>query len=687
MLRRLYDISRHYRQASLGDCGLACLGFVAAALGHEIPLRELCRRFNVTASGVRMADLSNLARDLSFRTRGLFVSAEEAKYLKAPCILHWDGEHFAVLIRIGSRSVSIHDPSSGIRTLSLSDFGRHFSGSALELYVDEGFSPRKRQRPKWRDVIGKIGNLRRGLFQILVLSASIHVFALVGPLLTQWVIDEAIASSNIDLIWVLCSGLVLSVAIRTVLDVTRAWMSLALTTKAMTDWCSRIMEHLMRLPLSWFEERHVGDVTSRFQSTQAIQQGITTKVTELALDVIFCLLLVCVMVAYSAVLTLIAISSVAIYSLARCAPHAAYHRATEEAIIREAGAQSHFIESVRGMQSVKLGRLESVRSSLWTELTMEAVNKRFLAQRMMLLFGGVYALIFGLQGAVVLSVGALQVANGAITLGMLMAFVAYKDDFCVRAQRVVDNILALRGLEIHVDRLAEIALSPVEDLGGFQAREHNHSFVPAGIEIKGVSFRYGSHLPWILEDLDLRIFPEEHVAIVGASGTGKSTLAKLMLGLLHPQRGEIRTDGKPLSVEGLGRWRGRVAAVMQDDKLLSGSLQENICRFDENVDVERMRHAAASADILAEIEAMPMGFSTYVGDMGSTLSGGQKQRVLLARALYSEPDLLVLDEATSHLDVHAERRVNDAIAKLAITRITIAHRPETIAMADRVVSL
>lgn len=284
--------------------------------------------------------------------------------------------------------------------------------------------------------------------------------------------------------------------------------------------------------------------------------------------------------------------------------------------------------------------------------------------------------------------GASQVINGLLTVGMLMAFISYKDEFSSRMQRFVDNLMSIRMLRLHVERLSDIVLADKENTSGSMPEQLDPAeWLESTIQLDNVSFRYGDGSAWVLRNISLEIKEGEHVAIIGPTGCGKTTLAKIMLGLLVPTEGTVRVGGLPLSQIGLSNWRRQVGAVMQDDQLLSSSLQDSICGFADHIDFERMRSVAQLAAIDEEITAMPMGYHTLIGDMGSSLSGGQKQRLLLARALYRQPRVLVLDEATSHLDVGRERQVNESIKRLPVTRITIAHRPETIKMADRVIDL
>jgi len=392
---------------------------------------------------------------------------------------------------------------------------------------------------------------------------------------------------------------------------------------------------------------------------------------------------------YSPKLALVALVAAALYGGLRIALYRLQRNASEEAIIRGAKQHSHFLESVRGIQSIKLFARENQRAASWQNLAVAHFNAANRVQRLTILYQGLEGTLFGIENAVTIWLGALLVldtAQGAgFSVGMLFAFVSYKTQFVQRIGSLVSKVMDMRMLGLHTERAADIALEPAELAEQVMTIE---SLPMSGaIEIKGLSYRYADTEPLVLDNVDLKVDEGESVAIIGPSGCGKTTLIKLMLGLLQPTAGSIEVGGVPMRHFGLARYRGMVASVMQDDQLLAGSIAENICFFDPQPDFALIEQSARLAAIHDEIVSMAMQYNTLVGDMGTVLSGGQKQRILLARALYRRPKILFLDEATSHLDIVRERCVNEAVRNLRLTRIIVAHRPETIAMAGRVVSL
>ena len=292
--------------------------------------------------------------------------------------------------------------------------------------------------------------------------------------------------------------------------------------------------------------------------------------------------------------------------------------------------------------------------------------------------------IFGLENIVTIYIAATLALSNSMTIGMIFAFISYKQQFTDKAVQLIEKALDLRIIELHLERLADIALSPLER-GHDQLLSYSRP-IRGQIELRNVSYRYADTEPLVLEDISLMIEPGEFITIMGPSSGGKTTLVKIMLGLLEPTHGEVLIDGMPLPAMGVRAYREQVAAVMQEDQLLSGSIADNICFFDPSFDEGHMIACARLAEIHDEIMTMPTTYNSLIGDMGSSLSGGQKQRILLARALYRRPKVLFLDEGTAHLDMDNERRIHESLKSLQMTRISVAHRPG-ISAADRIVRI
>ncbi|HUQ29714.1 MAG TPA: peptidase domain-containing ABC transporter [Usitatibacter sp.] len=673
-----------FLQTEAAECGLASVGMVACFHGHRVDLAALRRRFTVSLKGSTLAFLMQVAGRLQLAPRPLRVELEELPQLRAPCILHWDLNHFVVLKAADARGAVIHDPAFGIRRLTLSQLSKHFTGIALELSPTCAFTPvDDRRKIRLRDLLGTVTGLKRSLAQVFVLALALQAIAVVAPFYMQWAVDGAVVSADRDLLTVLGLGFLLLALVQVVLTAVRSWVVLYLSTTLNLQWLANVFSHLLRLPVSYFEKRHLGDVVSRFGAVTTIQRTLTSSFVEALIDGVMAVVTVAMMFVYSATLTAVAIVAVTLYGILRWAFYEPLKRATEEHIVHTAKQQSHFLETVRGVQSIKLFGRQEERRSRWLNLVVDAVNQDLVTQKLGLGFRSANGCVFGIERIAIVWMGALLVLDGAFSIGMLFAFMSYKDQFSARVAGLIDKMIDLRMLNLQGERLADIVLTAPEAESTSPAPEA----IDASLEVRELSFRYSDMEPFVLLNCSFTVAPGDSVAIVGASGGGKTTLVKLMLGLLAPTDGKIFAGGLDIQKLGIDRYRKLVGTVMQDDQLFAGSIADNICFFDPSPDQAAIEHFARMAAVHEDIVAMPMAYNTLIGDMGAALSGGQKQRILLARALYKRPRILFLDEATSALDVQKERAVNDAIRSLKLTRIIIAHRPETIASAERVIVL
>lgn len=655
---------------------------VATAHGLNISLAELRRRFPLSLKGAKLSRIISIAQQLGFQTRPLRLDLESLCNLKLPCILHWDLNHFVVLDKVGKSMATILDPAFGKRVLNLAEFSDHFTGIALELTPSAEFKPQKATRSvSTRQLTGHIRGLWPTLTQILLLSVALQAFVILAPFYIQWVVDQALVSADKDLLTVLGLGFGLALLLQVAIGLLRGWSVVYLSSRLGLQWVGNVFVHAIRLPLDFFEKRHLGDVTSRMGSVQTIQKTLTNSFIEAIIDGLMAVVTLGLMLFYSWKLALITLIAVVLYFGIRAIAYRPVRDRTEQQLVAGAKQQTHLLETLRGMQSVKVAGLESLRRGTYDNLITETVNNDIRLARMGLGFNGLSQLVFGIERIAVIWIGALLTMQNVFSVGMLIAYLAYKDQFAARMSSLIDKWVDFRMLRLHGERLADVVLTPPEEGLGLPEVAVPES---TAVAVEGLGFRYADGEPWVLKDCNLDIEDGESVAIVGASGCGKTTLVKLLLGLLKPTEGHIRIGGLDLHRTGPRNLRTMMGVVMQDDQLFAGSIAENIALFDQEFDQARIEHAAKLAAIHEEIMAMPMSYHSLIGDMGSSLSGGQKQRIILARALYRNPRLLILDEATSHLDVAKERLVNDAVKDLKLTKVIIAHRPETIARADRV---
>ncbi|PYE38930.1 peptidase domain-containing ABC transporter [Psychrobacter fozii] len=676
-------------QTESSECGLACLAMIASYHGYYTDLFTLRQKHSISQKGATLARIIAIANSIDLQTRPIRLDLKELNKLRLPCILHWDMNHFVVLTSVSMRKITILDPALGERSISMQDASKSFTGVALELWTNANFEQKTEKTTI--DIFRLFGGIKgiwRSLSQVFILALVLELFSLVTPLFMQWVIDHVILSADINLLTTLVIGFGLLMLLNNSISLLQSWIGMYLSTTLKVQWKSNIFNHLLHLPTTYFQKRHLGDVVSRFSSIDAIQSTLTTTFLTAILDGLMTIFTLTLMFMYSPSLSIVVILSLIIYAALRWIWYIPLRRATEEQIVHAAQQSTHFMESMRGIKAIKRYDKQEYRQSSWLALFVNQVNARLKTQKLNLMFQFTNGIIFGLENLIVVYLGASFVIEGEFTVGVLIAFLAYKSQFGSRVSSLIDKYVELKMLNIHGERLADIVLQDQERsqyLPKLNPIESEDNI--SDIKVKNISFKYSEDEEYILKDISLYVKDKESVAIVGETGCGKSTLMSLMIGELKPSSGEILIAGKNFKNIAELNSRKLIACVAQDDVLFAGSLLENISFFDEGVDMLWATKCAKLASIHDEIMSMPMEYQTLIGDMGSILSGGQKQRIFIARALYQRPKILFLDEATSHLDVETERKINNTIKSLNITRVFIAHRPETINSADRVISL
>ncbi len=671
-------------QAEAAECGVACLAMIASYHGRLEDLASMRRRFAVSLKGATLAQLIDFSDAVGLAAHPFRIELEDLHELQCPCVLHWDLNHFVVLKSASNGWVIIHDPASGVRRMRLEDASAHFTGVALELSPTTAFV-QKKPAPQIRiwDFWTRITGLKRSLIQILGLSALLQAAALATPFYSQLVVDEAVLSGDLSFLNVLLLGFLLLFAVECVTALLRSAAGIYLTNMLSTQMQANTFRHIIRLPVDWFEKRHLGDVASRFDSLEPIKRLITSSLVAALIDGAMALTTLVLMFVYSTTMTIVVIAGLSAYFALRLAMFPYMRRKSEEGLQLKAQLDSLFLESMRGVRAIKLFGKEQERQTQWRNAQVRVVNNDVQLQKFEAIADAFSQLIVNALRILVIYLAAKLVISAEFTLGMLFAFLAYQAHFARSIEGLIDKTIEWRMAQLHLQRLADIVYAEPERIETGERAAVDR--LMGAIELRNVSFRYAEQEPYILENISLKIEPNDIVAIVGGSGQGKTTLLKLMLGLLEPTTGEVLFDDRPISAVGLRALRRNIGVVMQDDQLLSGSLADNIAFFDATLDMRGVEACAQAAAVHDDIIAMPMGYHSLVGDMGSTLSGGQKQRVLLARALYKKPPILFLDEGTANLDDASEKRILDTIANYPGTKVLIAHRLATTRIANKIV--
>ncbi len=685
-------------QSETAECGLACLTMIANAHKLPVSLSQLRQKFPQSLKGLNLKQLIDMASAIELNARPLKLNLDEVGQLQCPCIIHWDLNHFVVLKAVRGSKIYIVDPARGELSLTRDKFSEHFTGIALELTPNQQFKKQVLEPTlTFADIRPTFSGLSAALSKILVLSLFIQIIVLAMPFYTQIIIDDVMVSSDVDLLLVLAVAFALLVIFQQAFATLRGLMIIHLSTALNRQFTEKLLCHLLKLPIEFFAARHVADVVSRFQSIEQIKQMLANKVVSAVIDGLMASVTVLVIFQYQPTLALIVLASVIIYLLMRLFWYRKLKQTNEELIASVASEQAHFMESIRAIQSIKLLALENLRINGWLNRFITALNKRVSLEQMTLKFQISNALLFGIENVLVIYLGASLVLDNNIsapfTLGMLLAFIAYKNQTTASFSALVDTWLEFKMLSLHFQRISDIALTPIDEKLAVKPLSEQ-TIAPAINESNDVAliaaqihFTYPQEAEPVLNNVSLQIKTGERVAIIGASGIGKSTVLKVLNGLLSPSAGQIRVFGQDIKTIEHQKMRHITATVMQDDALLTGTIADNIARFEEPIDMERVAECARLACVENDILKLPMQYQTLIGEMGSALSGGQTQRLIIARALYCKPKLLFLDEATSSLDLNTERQVNNNLSGLNISQLIIAHRSETIRSADRILML
>ncbi|EJN2282756.1 TPA: colicin V export peptidase/ABC transporter CvaB [Escherichia coli] len=673
-------------QTETAECGLACLAMICGHFGKNIDLIYLRRKFNLSARGATLAGINGIAEQLGMATRALSLELDELRVLKTPCILHWDFSHFVVLVSVKRNRYVLHDPARGIRYISREEMSRYFTGVALEVWPGSEFQSETLQpRISLRSLINSIYGIKRTLAKIFCLSVVIEAINLLMPVGTQLVMDHAIPAGDRGLLTLISAALMFFILLKAATSTLRAWSSLVMSTLINVQWQSGLFDHLLRLPLAFFERRKLGDIQSRFDSLDTLRATFTTSVIGFIMDSIMVVGVFVMMLLYGGYLTWIVLCFTTIYIFIRLVTYGNYRQISEECLVREARAASYFMETLYGIATVKIQGMVGIRGAHWLNMKIDAINSGIKLTRMDLLFGGINTFVTACDQIVILWLGAGLVIDNQMTIGMFVAFSSFRGQFSERVASLTSFLLQLRIMSLHNERIADIALHEKEEKK--PEIEIVAHMGPISLETNGLSYRYDSQSAPIFSALSLSVAPGESVAITGASGAGKTTLMKVLCGLFEPDSGRVLINGIDIRQIGINNYQRMIACVMQDDRLFSGSIRENICGFAEEMDEEWMVECARASHIHDVIMNMPMGYETLIGELGEGLSGGQKQRIFIARALYRKPGILFMDEATSALDSESEHFVNVAIKNMNITRVIIAHRETTLRTVDRVISI
>ncbi|MEX1199007.1 MAG: peptidase domain-containing ABC transporter [Pseudohongiellaceae bacterium] len=674
-------------QSETTECGLACIAMVAGYFGNRVDLCGLRQRFTVSGRGAAVNHLMQVARDMALTPRALKLEPGEIDSLQLPAVLHWDMDHFVVLRSVGRRHVILHDPASGRRKYRREEVLRHFTGIALELMPSREFVARdERRRHRLQDLFSITPRFVSSMLQVFVLSMMLQLLALLTPFYIQLTIDQGLARRDTDLVLVVALAFLMIVLAKTALTWLRGMVLLHFSNHLGFQMVNNVFHHLIRLPVNYFERRHMGDIVSRFGSLQSIRQLVSQEMISVVVDGLFSLVTLVLLYLYSPMLATLVLSFIAVYLIVRGVTLPAEYQRRQEQIAAEASQQSVFMENVRAISVTRLYGMENHRIGLWQTNYAELIDRGVQLGRLQLNVETTQTLLFGLDHVATIYFGTRFVYAGELSIGQLMAFIFLKQHFISSITEMIPRLVELRLLRLQLERVSDITLErPV-----LRSLDEPFLVPPIQGELRAdqLTCRYPGAEEPVFRDLELRVGSGECLALTGPSGCGKTTLLKALAGLVEPESGVIRIDGQALEDFGVRRYRQRLAAVLHDDTLLAGSLRDNIVLdATPQPDDSDVWRCLERTGIAQEVRHLVMGLDTRVGDMGAALSAGQVQRILLARALYRDPLILLLDEAFANLGSEQAISILQRLRESVNTIVLVTHNPALVAACDREVSL
>ena len=670
------------QQLEWTDCGAASLCMVMAYHGREVKLAEVREAMGIGRDGVSAKSILDTAERYGMQGRGIKVAVEQVKLLKPGTILHWEFNHFVVFDKLVGDAVRINDPATGPRDVRLDEFGKAFTGVAIELIPTDRFTKTKAEKGRLKRYVHELMS-EKGLFsRIIIMSLAMRLVALALPLISGMLLDQVVPRSDYNLLYVCLGAIGGMTAFNLISEIVRSYLLLHLRIALDTRMTLGFLDHMVSLPFGFFQRRSAGDLMMRVESNGTVREIVTSKSMSAVIDGLFVLLYAVIIFWFSPKLGFITIGMAGAEALVFLAARPTFHRLLAADLDKQAKEHSYMIQMLGGMETLKCAGAERLGVEKWSNLYTDELNVKMRRARASAWVDSIRGAIAGLGPMLILTIGATAVMRGEMTIGVMLAMNSLATSLFGPLSQLVASALELQLVKGHMDRIDDVLQTQLEQ---DRDKAQTPPRLRGGISVKNVSFKYGEQAPLVVQDVSLDIEPGMAVALVGPSGSGKSTLLALLSGMHKPLTGEIQYDGRQLHELDLRAVRQQIGIVPQHPFIFGGTIRENVSLTAPGATLDRIASACRVSCLHDDISAMPMGYDTVVSDGGGSLSGGQRQRVAIARAVIRNPSLMLLDEATSALDNSTEKRVIENLERQRCTRITVAHRLSTIRNADLII--
>lgn len=678
-----------FLQQSASDCGAACLVMVGRYWGKRFSINRLRDLASVDRNGSSLNGLANAAESIGFTTRMVTATLEKLAEQTLPAIAHWEGKHYIVVYKVTRQQVVIADPALGQLTLSHEEFNAGWTGYTLLLQPTALLRKTSETDSSLGRYVELVKPYRTILWEIALASIAIQIFGLIVPLLTQLLLDRVVVQRSDLTLTAVGSGLLIFGLFRIAMTGLRQYLLAHTANRLDLALIVGFVDRTFRLPLSFFETRYVGDIISRIQENRKIQRFLTGEALSIVLDLLTVFIYIGLMLWYSWKLSLMIVVLIPLFALMALISTPFLKRISREIFTAYNQETKYLIQSLTGIRTIKAMAVEQVVRGHWEELFGESIRKNFSGQ----LIGNTLQIISSLIQTLItvglLWFGAWQVIHDELTIGQLVAFNMLLGNVISPFNRLAMLWNELQEVLIAVERIEDVIDAPLEE----ELQDSSRQYLPpllGHIQFENVTFRYQAQSEVnTLENISFEVFPGQMVALVGRSGSGKTTISKMALGFYAPVEGRVLIDGYDVSSLSLQSLRSQVGVVDQDTFLFGGTVRENISLGRGDVSLSEIVKAAEQAGAHEFIQELPMGYETQIGEGGGMLSGGQRQRIAIARALLGDSRLLILDEATSNLDTESERIIQNNLKTITRNRTTlvIAHRLSTVRSADLILVL